>query len=181
MAGKKYKNNAKKVDNEKFHSLQEAITFIKTGQDAAKFDETVEISLNLGVDPRHADQMVRGVVSLPNGTGKTVRVAVFAEGKEAEAAKKAGAEIVGGDDLVDEVKSGKVDFDKCIATPKMMPKVGTLGKVLGPKGIMPNPKLGTVTEDVAEAVKQVKGGQVEFRAEKNGIVHAGVGLSLIHI
>ena len=141
----------------------------------AKFDETVEIAMNLGVDPRHADQMVRGVVSLPNGTGRTLRVAVFAKGAKADEAKKAGADIVGAEDLVAEVQGGKVDFDRCIATPDMMPLVGRLGKVLGPRGLMPNPKVGTVTMDVANAVKDAKGGAVEFRVEKAGIIQAGVG------
>ena len=142
---------------------------------SAKFDETVEVAMNLGVDPRHADQMVRGVVNLPNGTGRTVRVAVFASGDKAEEAKKAGADIVGAEDLVEIVQSGTIDFDRCIATPDMMPLVGRLGKVLGPRGMMPNPKVGTVTPDVAAAVKASKGGAVEFRVEKAGIVHAGVG------
>jgi large subunit ribosomal protein L1 len=154
--------------------LSEAIKLVKQTA-TAKFDETVEMSMNLGIDPRHADQMVRGVVSLPNGTGKTVRVAVFAKGDKAEEAKKAGADVVGADDLFEKVNKGEIDFDRCIATPDMMGVVGRLGKVLGPRGLMPNPKLGTVTMDVAKAVKEVKGGQVEFRAEKTGIVHAGVG------
>ncbi|MBN9136832.1 MAG: 50S ribosomal protein L1, partial [Phyllobacterium sp.] len=141
----------------------------------AKFDETIEVSMNLGVDPRHADQMVRGVVNLPNGTGRTVRVAVFARGDKAEEAKKAGADIVGAEDLFEIVNGGKIDFDRCIATPDMMPLVGRLGKVLGPRGMMPNPKVGTVTTDVTAAVKASKGGAVEFRVEKAGIVHAGVG------
>ena len=142
---------------------------------SAKFDETIEVAMNLGVDPRHADQMVRGVVNLPNGTGRTVRVAVFAKGDKAEEAKAAGADIVGAEDLVESVQGGKIDFDRCIATPDMMPLVGRLGKVLGPRGLMPNPKVGTVTPDVAAAVKASKGGAVEFRVEKAGIVHAGVG------
>ena len=140
-----------------------------------KFDETVEIAMNLGVDPRHADQMVRGVVNLPNGTGRSVRVAVFAKGDKAEEAKKAGADIVGAEELAEDIQKGKIDFDRCIATPDMMPLVGKLGKVLGPRNLMPNPKVGTVTADVTEAVKGAKGGAVEFRVEKEGILHAGVG------
>jgi large subunit ribosomal protein L1 len=141
----------------------------------AKFDESVEIAMNLGVDPRHADQMVRGVVSLPNGTGKTVRVAVFARGPKAEEAQAAGADIVGAEDLMETIQGGTIEFDRCIATPDMMPIVGRLGKVLGPRNLMPNPKVGTVTMDVAKAVSDAKGGQVQFKAEKNGVVHAGVG------
>jgi large subunit ribosomal protein L1 len=141
----------------------------------AKFDETIEMAFNLGIDPKHADQNVRGVISLPHGTGKTVRVAVFAKGEKAEAAKKAGADIVGADDLAEKVQAGQMDFDRVIASPDMMVTVGKLGKVLGPRGLMPNPKLGTVTNDIAEAVKAAKGGQVEYRAQKEGIVHAGVG------
>ena len=155
-------------------SVEDALGLIK-GAASAKFDETVEIALNLGVDPRHADQMVRGVVTLPNGTGKTVRVAVFARGPKADEAKEAGADIVGAEDLMQDIQAGKIEFDRCIATPDMMPVVGRLGKVLGPRGLMPNPKLGTVTTDVAGAIKAVKGGQVEFRVEKAGIVHAGIG------
>ncbi|GIT90251.1 50S ribosomal protein L1 [Jannaschia pagri] len=155
-------------------SVQEAIALVK-GNAKTKFDETVEIAMNLGVDPRHADQMVRGVVSLPNGTGKTVRVAVFARGPKAEEAQAAGADIVGAEDLMETVQSGKIEFDRCIATPDMMPIVGRLGKVLGPRNLMPNPKVGTVTMDVTEAVKAAKGGQVQFKAEKNGVVHAGIG------
>jgi large subunit ribosomal protein L1 len=141
----------------------------------AKFDETIEVAINLGVDPRHADQMVRGVVTLPNGTGRTQRVAVFARGPKAEEAKAAGADVVGAEDLVEKVQGGNIDFDRCIATPDMMPLVGRLGKVLGPRGLMPNPKIGTVTMDVTNAVKGAKGGSVEFRVEKAGIIHAGVG------
>jgi large subunit ribosomal protein L1 len=155
-------------------SVDEAVSLIK-GNAKTKFDETVEIAMNLGVDPRHADQMVRGVVSLPNGTGKTVRVAVFARGPKAEEAQAAGADIVGAEDLMETVQSGKIEFDRCIATPDMMPIVGRLGKVLGPRNLMPNPKVGTVTMDVAQAVADAKGGQVQFKAEKNGVVHAGVG------
>jgi len=155
-------------------SIEEAVKLVK-GSAKAKFDETVEISLNLGVDPRHADQMVRGVVSLPNGTGKTVRVAVFAKGDKADEAKKAGADIVGAEDLMEIVQGGKIEFDRCIATPDMMPIVGRLGKVLGPRNLMPNPKVGTVTMDVAAAVAAAKGGEVQFKAEKAGVVHAGVG------
>jgi large subunit ribosomal protein L1 len=162
------------VDPNKSYALSDAIKMVKD-RAVAKFDETVEIAMNLGVDPRHADQMVRGVVNLPNGTGRDVRVAVFARGAKADEAKAAGADIVGAEDLLDIVMSGKIDFDRCIATPDMMPLVGRLGKVLGPRGMMPNPKVGTVTVDVAGAVKASKGGAVEFRVEKAGIVHAGIG------
>jgi large subunit ribosomal protein L1 len=162
------------VDREKFYGVDEAISLVK-GNATAKFDETVEVALNLGVDPRHADQMVRGVVSLPKGTGKTVRVAVFAKGAKADEATAAGADVVGAEDLMETVQGGQIDFDRVIATPDMMGVVGRLGKVLGPKGLMPNPKLGTVTMDVAKAVTDAKGGQVEFRVEKAGIVHAGIG------
>lgn len=155
-------------------SVEAAIELVKAHA-VAKFDETVEIAMNLGVDPRHADQMVRGVVSLPNGTGKTVRVAVFARGPKADEAKEAGADIVGAEDLMETIQSGKIEFDRCIATPDMMPIVGRLGKILGPRNLMPNPKVGTVTMDVAEAVKSAKGGQVQFRVEKAGIIHAGIG------
>ncbi len=155
-------------------SVEDAVALVK-GNATAKFDETVEISVNLGVDPRHADQMVRGVVGLPNGTGKDVRVAVFARGPKAEEAQAAGADIVGAEDLMETVQSGKIDFDRCIATPDMMPVVGRLGKVLGPRNLMPNPKVGTVTMDVAEAVKAAKGGEVQFKVEKAGVLHAGVG------
>jgi large subunit ribosomal protein L1 len=172
--GKRLKKAYSGIDRTKFYSLDEAVKIIKTGA-VAKFDETVEIALNLGIDPRHADQMVRGVVDLPNGTGKTIRVAVFAKGAKADEAKAAGADVVGAEDLAEEVQGGKMDFDRCIATPDMMGLVGRLGKVLGPRGLMPNPKLGTVTQNVGEAVKAAKGGQVQFRAEKAGIVHAGVG------
>ena len=162
------------VDREKLYDLTSAVAMVKE-RAIAKFNETIEVSMNLGVDPRHADQMVRGVVNLPNGTGRTVRVAVFARGDKAEEAKKAGADIVGAEDLFEIVNGGKIDFDRCIATPDMMPLVGRLGKVLGPRGMMPNPKVGTVTSDVTAAVKASKGGAVEFRVEKAGIVHAGVG------
>ncbi|WP_136439855.1 50S ribosomal protein L1 [Pacificoceanicola onchidii] len=155
-------------------SVEEAVSLIKANA-TTKFDETVEIAMNLGVDPRHADQMVRGVVGLPNGTGKTVRVAVFARGPKAEEAQAAGADIVGAEDLMEIVQGGTIEFDRCIATPDMMPIVGRLGKVLGPRNLMPNPKVGTVTMDVAQAVKDAKGGQVQFKAEKGGVVHAGVG------
>ncbi len=155
-------------------SVDDAVALIKANA-TAKFDETVEIAMNLGVDPRHADQMVRGTVTLPNGTGKDVRVAVFARGPKADEAKEAGADIVGAEDLMETVQGGKIDFDRCIATPDMMGLVGRLGKVLGPRGLMPNPRVGTVTMDVANAVKGAKGGSVEFRVEKAGIVHAGVG------
>ncbi|WP_029011725.1 50S ribosomal protein L1 [Niveispirillum irakense] len=173
--GKRLKKANANVDRNKFYALGEAVATVK-GNATAKFDETVEIALNLGIDPRHADQQVRGMVVLPNGTGKTVRVAVFARaGAKAEEAKAAGADIVGADDLAEQILAGKMDFDRCIATPDMMGVVGKLGKVLGPRGLMPNPKLGTVTPNVGEAVKAAKGGSVEFRAEKTGIVHAGVG------
>ncbi|MDP2121716.1 MAG: 50S ribosomal protein L1, partial [Hoeflea sp.] len=162
------------VDRNKLYLLGEAVAMIKE-RAVAKFDETIEVSMNLGVDPRHADQMVRGVVNLPNGTGRTVRVAVFARGDKADEARAAGADIVGAEELVDIVQAGTIEFDRCIATPDMMPLVGRLGKVLGPRGMMPNPKVGTVTTDVAGAVKASKGGAVEFRVEKAGIVHAGIG------
>ncbi len=155
-------------------SVEEALELIKSNA-SAKFDETVEIAMNLGVDPRHADQMVRGVVTLPNGTGKSVRVAVFARGPKADEAKEAGADIVGAEDLMETIQAGKIEFDRCIATPDMMPIVGRLGKILGPRNLMPNPKVGTVTMDVAEAVKGAKGGQVQFKVEKAGVIHAGVG------
>ena len=162
------------VDRNRLYDLPAAVATVKE-RATAKFDETIEVAMNLGVDPRHADQMVRGVVNLPNGTGRNVRVAVFARGDKAEEARKAGADIVGAEDLVEVVQNGTIDFDRCIATPDMMPLVGRLGKVLGPRGLMPNPKVGTVTPDVAGAVKASKGGAVEFRVEKAGIVHAGVG------
>ena len=155
-------------------TVDEAVSLVKASAQA-KFDETVEIAMNLGVDPRHADQMVRGVVSLPNGTGKTVRVAVFARGDKADEATAAGADIVGAEDLMEIVQGGKIEFDRCIATPDMMPVVGRLGKILGPRNLMPNPRVGTVTMDVAEAVKNAKGGEVQFKVEKQGVIHAGVG------
>jgi len=172
--GKRTQQIREGVDRNKLYGLKEAVTMVKE-RAKAKFDETVEIAFNLGVDPRHADQMVRGVVNLPNGTGRSVRVAVFARGDKAEEAKAAGADIVGAEDLVEIVQGGTIDFDRCIATPDMMPLVGRLGKVLGPRGMMPNPKVGTVTPDVKAAVQASKGGAVEFRVEKAGIVHAGVG------
>jgi len=171
---KKIKAQAEKVDREKLYAVDDAIGLVKSLA-TAKFDETVELAMNLGVDPRHADQMVRGVVNLPKGTGKDVRVAVFARGDKAEEAKKAGAEVVGAEDLMEAIQNGQSDFDRVIATPDMMGVVGRLGKVLGPKGLMPNPKLGTVTPNIAEAVKAAKSGQVEFRVEKAGIIHAGIG------
>lgn len=173
-AGKRIEKAREGIDRKKFYDLGEAVKLLKD-RASAKFDETIEVAIALGVDPRHADQMVRGVVSLPNGSGRTVRVAVFAKGDKADAAKAAGADIVGAEDLAEIIQSGKIEFDRCIATPDMMPLVGRLGKVLGPRGLMPNPKVGTVTPDVAEAVKAAKGGAVEFRVEKAGIVHAGVG------
>ena len=162
------------VERTRLYPLDEAVKLVKE-RATAKFDETIEVAINLGVDPRHADQMVRGVCQLPNGSGRNVRVAVFARGDKAEAAKAAGADIVGAEDLVEAVQGGTIDFDRCIATPDMMPLVGRLGKVLGPRGLMPNPKVGTVTADVAAGVRAAKGGAVEFRVEKAGIVHAGVG------
>ena len=162
------------LDTQKLYGVDEAIALAKANA-TSKFDETIEIALNLGVDPRHADQMVRGVVTLPAGTGKDVRVAVFAKGDKAEEATKAGADVVGAEDLMETIQGGTIDFDRVIATPDMMGIVGRLGKVLGPKGLMPNPKLGTVTPNVAEAVKAAKGGQVEFRVEKAGIIHSGIG------
>jgi large subunit ribosomal protein L1 len=172
--GKRLKKAREGIDRTKLYPLADAIKMIKE-RAVSKFDETIEVSINLGVDPRHADQMVRGVVMLPNGTGRTLRVGVFARGAKAEEAKAAGADVVGAEDLVEKVQNGNIDFDRCIATPDMMPLVGRLGKVLGPRGIMPNPKVGTVSMDVANAVKAAKGGAVEFRVEKAGIVQAGVG------
>ncbi|MFZ1413832.1 MAG: 50S ribosomal protein L1 [Defluviicoccus sp.] len=172
--GKRLKQAVASVDRVRLYTLDEAVDLVKKNA-TAKFDETIEVAIRLGVDPRHADQMVRGVVSLPNGTGKSVRVAVFAKGDKAAEATAAGADIVGAEDLMQRIQGGDIAFDRCIATPDMMGVVGRLGKILGPRGLMPNPKLGSVTQDVATAVKAAKGGQVEFRAEKAGIVHAGVG------
>ncbi|HTN60334.1 MAG TPA: 50S ribosomal protein L1 [Devosia sp.] len=172
--GKKTVKAREGIDRNKLYKLDEAVKMVKA-RATAKFDETIEVAINLGVDPRHADQMVRGVVNLPNGTGKTVRVAVFAKDAKAEEARKAGADIVGAEDLMESIMAGKIDFDRCIATPDMMPLVGRLGKILGPRNLMPNPKVGTVTPDVAGAVKAAKGGAVEYRVEKAGILHAGVG------
>ena len=174
MAMTKKQKKLAELDTQKLYGVDEAISLAKANA-TAKFDETIEIALNLGVDPRHADQMVRGVVTLPAGTGKAVRVAVFAKGAKADEAKEAGADVVGAEDLMETVQGGQIDFDRVIATPDMMGVVGRLGKVLGPKGLMPNPKLGTVTMDVGAAVKAAKGGQVEFRVEKAGIVHGGIG------
>ena len=173
-AGKRIAKARDGIDRKRTYGLGEAVKLIKE-RASAKFDETIEVAIALGVDPRHADQMVRGVVALPNGSGRSVRVAVFAKGDKADQAKAAGADIVGAEDLAEIVQGGKIDFDRCIATPDMMPLVGRLGKVRGPRGLMPNPKVGTVTPDVADAVKAAKGGAVEFRVEKAGIVHAGVG------
>jgi len=174
MTGKRYNKAIEGVDRDKAYTVEEAVKLIKS-RATAKFDETIELSLNLGVDPKHADQMVRGVCSLPSGTGRKLRVAVFAKGAKAEEAKKAGADLVGAEELAAEVSAGKIDFDRCIATPDMMGIVGRLGKVLGPRNLMPNPKVGTVTMDVTKAVNDAKGGAVEFRVEKAGIVQAGVG------
>jgi large subunit ribosomal protein L1 len=172
--GKRYKSAVSSVDRDKTYALDEAVKMVKANA-KAKFDETIEVAMNLGIDPRHADQAVRGMVELPNGTGKSVRVAVFARGPKAEEAKAAGADLVGAEDLAEKINAGEINFERCVATPDMMGVVGRLGKVLGPRGLMPNPKLGTVTMDVAAAVKSAKAGSVEFRAEKSGIVHAGVG------
>ena len=174
VGGKRLQALRKDVDAARTYPLAEAVKLARAGA-KAKFDETIEISMNLGIDPRHADQAVRGMLSLPNGTGTTLRVAVFAKGAKADEAKAAGADIVGADDLAEIIQGGTMDFDRCIATPDMMALVGRLGKVLGPRGLMPNPKLGTVTMDVKGAVQAAKAGQVEFRAEKAGIVHAGIG------
>lgn len=173
-AGKRIRNAREGIDKEKSYSLDEALALIK-GRAKTKFDETVDISMNLGVDPKHSDQMVRGSVAMPGGLGKEVRVAVFAKGDKAEAARKAGADIVGDDDLADLIQKGEINFDRCIASPDMMATVGKIGKILGPRGLMPNPKLGTVTPDVAKAVTEAKSGKVEFKVEKAGIVHAGIG------
>ncbi|MCH2548166.1 MAG: 50S ribosomal protein L1 [Alphaproteobacteria bacterium] len=172
--GKRIKAASAAVDASKSYGLKDAVELVKSNA-TAKFDETIEVVMNLGVDPKHADQMVRGMVAMPNGIGKTLRVAVFAKGPKADEAREAGADIVGAEDLADEIAKGNIDFDRCIATPDMMAVCGRLGKVLGPRGLMPNPKLGTVSMDVAAAVKAAKGGQVEFRVEKAGIVHAGIG------
>jgi large subunit ribosomal protein L1 len=172
--GKRIRAAREGVERTKLYPIQDAVKLVKE-RAKAKFDETIEVAMNLGVDPRHADQMVRGVCNLPNGSGRTVRVAVFARGAKADEAKAAGADVVGAEDLVETVNGGTIEFDRCIATPDMMPLVGRLGKVLGPRGLMPNPKVGTVTMDVAGAVKAAKGGAVEFRVEKAGIIHAGIG------
>jgi large subunit ribosomal protein L1 len=172
--GKRTQKTREGVDRMKLYSIDEAIKMVKE-RATAKFDETIEVAMNLGVDPRHSDQMVRGVVNLPNGSGRSVRVGVFARGAKADEAKAAGADVVGAEDLVEKVQAGNIDFDRCIATPDLMPLVGRLGKVLGPRGMMPNPKVGTVTMDVTTAVRGAKGGSVEFRVEKAGIVQAGIG------
>ena len=174
MAGKRFKAAAAKIEKGKPYALKEAVTLLKSAG-GTKFDQTVDVAINLGIDPTQSDQMVRGMVPMPNGLGKTVRVAVFAKGDKVEAAKKAGADIVGGDDLAEMIQKGEMNFDVCIATPDMMGVVGKIGKILGPRGLMPNPKLGTVTPDVEKAVKAAKSGQVEFKVEKAGIIHAGVG------
>ena len=174
MAGKRIVNAYKTIDKSQAYALKEAVKIVKSNA-TAKFDETIDVAINLGVDPKHADQMIRGVCALPHGTGKTVRVAVLAQGEKADEAKAAGADIVGAENLVDSILSGKIDFDRCIATPDMMGLAGRVARVLGPKGLMPNPKLGTVTTDVAGAVKKAKAGEVQYRVEKNGIVHAGIG------
>ena len=172
--GKRLANAYEGIDRDALYPLDDAVRMLKD-RASAKFDETLELSMNLGVDPRHADQMVRGVVSLPKGTGKSVRVAVFARGDKADEAREAGAEVIGAEELAETVQGGTIDFDRCIATPDMMAVVGRLGKILGPRGLMPNPKLGTVTQDVGAAVRAAKGGQVEYRVEKAGIIHAGIG------
>ena len=174
MDGKRLREAKKGINRVKLYPVEQAVKLVKESA-KAKFDETIEIAMNLGVDPRHADQMVRGVCALPNGTGRSVRVAVFARGAKADEAKAAGAEVVGAEDLVQQIQGGNINFDKCIATPDVMPLVGRLGKILGPRGMMPNPKVGTVTMDVAEAVRGAKGGAVEFRVEKAGILHAEIG------
>ncbi len=172
--GKRLRAAEENVDRDKAYPLEEAVALVKQGA-KAKFDETVELALNLGVDPRHADQMVRGTVDLPHGTGKSVRVAVFAKGDKAEEATSAGADVVGAEDLAQTIQGGEINFDRCIATPDMMPLVGRLGRILGPRGLMPNPKLGTVTANVTQAVQAAKAGQVQFRVERAGIVHGGIG------
>src|SRR6202163_1395096 len=172
--GKRYKTASETVDRDKTYPLEEAVKIVKANA-KAKFDETIEVAMHLGIDPRHADQAVRGMIELPNGTGKSVRVAVFARGPKAEEAKAAGADLVGAEDLAEKINGGEINFERCVATPDMMGVVGRLGKVLGPRGLMPNPKVGTVTMDVTQAVKDAKGGAVEFRVEKAGIVHVGVG------
>ena len=173
MQGKRIVNAYKTVSKDQAYALKEAVKIVKANA-TAKFDETIDVAINLGVDPKHADQMVRGVCSLPHGNGKTIRVAVLAQGEKADEAKAAGADIVGAESLIDSILSGKIDFDRCIATPDMMGMAGKVARVLGPKGLMPNPKLGTVTTDVANAVKKAKAGEVQYRVEKNGIVHAGI-------
>ena len=173
-SGKRIRVAREGIDGTRSYALEDAVKLLKE-RAKAKFDETIEVAINLGVDPRHADQMVRGVVSLPNGTGRSARVAVFAKGAKADEARRAGADIIGAEDLAEQVQKGEINFDRCIATPDMMGIVGRLGKVLGPRGLMPNPKVGTVTMDVTQAIKDAKGGAVEFRVEKAGIVHAGVG------
>ncbi|ODS01915.1 50S ribosomal protein L1 [Methyloceanibacter superfactus] len=172
--GKRFRAASETVEHDKLYDIEEAVKLVKDAA-KAKFDETIEVAMNLGVDPRHADQMVRGVCALPHGSGRKLRVGVFAKGDKADEAKKAGADVVGAEDLVEQVQKGVIEFDRCIATPDMMPLVGRLGKVLGPRGLMPNPKVGTVTTDVAAAVAAAKGGAVEFRVEKAGVIHAGVG------
>ena len=172
--GKRFRTAEEAIEADKLYAVEDAVKLVKGGA-TTKFDETVEIAMNLGVDPRHADQMVRGVCQLPHGSGRKLRVGVFAKGDKAEEAKKAGADVVGAEDLVEKVQKGVIEFDRCIATPDMMAVVGRLGRILGPRGLMPNPKLGTVTNDVAEAIRAAKGGQIAFRVEKAGIVHAGVG------
>ena len=172
--GKRFRAATETYEQDKLYGIEEAVKLIKDAA-KAKFDETIEVAMNLGVDPRHADQMVRGVCALPHGSGRKLRVGVFAKGDKAEEAKKAGADVVGAEDLVEQVQKGVIEFDRCIATPDLMPLVGRLGKVLGPRGLMPNPKVGTVTNDIAPAVAAAKGGAVEFRVEKAGVIHAGVG------
>ncbi len=174
--GKRYNTALSKIDINKNYSVSDAVKILKEGS-TAKFDETIDIAMNLGVDPKHSDQMVRGMVTLPSGSGKSIKVGVFAKGEKADEARAAGADFVGSDDLAEKVQKGEIPFDRCIATPDMMVVVGKLGKVLGPKGMMPNPKLGTVTQDISKAVNDAKGGQIEFRVEKAGIIHAGIGKS----